>query len=63
MAKMRCVQMMCAHATHGAGGFGLEAGIMAMLDRMKTGSPRAFWWNSDGDRNHQVLRRNDSPAG
>ena len=36
------LKMMRAHATHGDGGFGLEAGIMAMLDRMKTGRFKAF---------------------
>jgi phage terminase large subunit-like protein len=36
------LKMMRAHATHGDGGFGLEAGIMAMLDRMKTGRLKVF---------------------
>ena len=34
--------MMRHHATHCDGGFGLEAGIMAMLDRMKTGRLKVF---------------------
>ena len=36
------LKMLRAHATHGDGGFGLEAGIMAMLDRMKTGRLKVF---------------------
>lgn len=36
------LNMLRAHATHGDGGFGLEAGVMAMLDRMKTGRLKVF---------------------
>ena len=34
--------MMRAHATHSDGGYGLEAGVMAMLDRLSTGRLRVF---------------------
>ena len=36
------LKMMRAHATHSDGGYGLEAGIMAMLDRLATGRLRVF---------------------
>lgn len=36
------LKMLRRHATHGDGGNGLEAGIMAMLDRMKTGRLKVF---------------------
>ena len=34
--------MLPQHATHEEGGFGLEAGILDMLDRMKTNRLRVF---------------------
>jgi phage terminase large subunit-like protein len=40
--KAQGLRMMRHHATHGDGGFGLEAGVMAMLDRMKTGRLKVF---------------------
>ncbi len=40
--RLQGLKMMRAHATHGEGGFALEAGIMAMLDRMKTGRLKVF---------------------
>ncbi len=36
------LNMLRAHATHADGGYGLEAGVMAMLDRMKTGRLKVF---------------------
>ena len=34
--------MLADHATHAEGGFGTEAGIMAILDRMQTGRFKVF---------------------
>lgn len=36
------LNMLSEHATHEEGGYGLEAGIMEMLDRMKTGRWKVF---------------------
>ena len=44
------INMLSKHATHANGGNGVEAGIMEMLDRMKSGRWKVFaecedWWN------------------
>lgn len=36
------LNMLGEHATHQEGGFGIEAGIMSMLDRMQTGRLKVF---------------------
>lgn len=36
------LNMMVEHATHPEGGFGVEAGLMEMLDRMQTGRLKVF---------------------
>lgn len=36
------LNMLQEHATHAEGGFGLEAGLMEMLDRMQTGRLKVF---------------------
>ena len=36
------MNMLAEHATHAAGGFGVEAGITEMLERMKTGRLKVF---------------------
>jgi hypothetical protein len=40
--RQQGLNMLPEHATHAEGGFGTEAGIMAMLDRMQTGRMKVF---------------------
>ena len=51
--------MLRAHATHGDGGFGLEAGIMAMLDRMKTGRLKVFAHLAEWFEEFRLYHRKD----
>jgi phage terminase large subunit-like protein len=53
------LKMMRAHATHGDGGFGLEAGIMAMLDRMKTGRFKVFAHLTEWFEEFRLYHRKD----
>ena len=53
------LKMLRAHATHGDGGFGLEAGIMAMLDRMKSGRLKVFAHLSDWFEEFRLYHRKD----
>jgi hypothetical protein len=40
--RQQGLNMLAEHATHAEGGFGTEAGIMAMLDRMQTNRFKVF---------------------
>ncbi len=40
--KVQGLKMLGEHATHEAGGFGVEAGLTNMLDRMRTGRLKVF---------------------
>lgn len=42
MYRAQHLNMLLEHATHSEGGFGTEAGVMAMLDRMQTGRWKVF---------------------
>lgn len=53
------LKMLRAHATHGDGGFGLEAGIMAMLDRMKTGRLKVFAHLAEWFEEFRLYHRKD----
>ncbi len=53
------LELLRAHATHGDGGYGLEAGIMAMLDRMKTGRLKVFAHLSDWFEEFRLYHRKD----
>ncbi|MEQ1863767.1 MAG: terminase family protein [Micropepsaceae bacterium] len=53
------LRMIRGHATHGGGGFGLEAGIMAMLDRMKTGRLKVFSNLGDWFEEFRLYHRKD----
>jgi hypothetical protein len=53
------LKMLRLHATHGDGGFGLEAGIMAMLDRMKTGRLKVFAHLSEWFEEFRLYHRKD----
>lgn len=61
------IRMIPEHAQHSSGGFGVEAGIMDMLDRMKTGRFKVFRtctnWLDEFRRYHRkdgkIVARND----
>ena len=53
------LNMLRGHATHSDGGYGLEAGIMAMLDRMKTGRLKVFAHLSDWFEEFRLYHRKD----
>jgi phage terminase large subunit-like protein len=53
------LRMMAGHASHASGGFGLEAGVMAMLDRMKTGRLKVFSHLSDWFEEFRLYHRRD----
>ncbi|MFM9863637.1 MAG: terminase large subunit domain-containing protein [Micropepsaceae bacterium] len=53
------LNMLRAHATHGDGGIGLEAGVMAMLDRMKTGRLKVFAHLSEWFEEFRLYHRKD----
>ncbi len=53
------LNMLRTHATHNDGGYGLEAGIMAMLDRMKTGRLKVFSHLSDWFEEFRLYHRKD----
>lgn len=53
------LELLRAHATHGDGGYGLEAGVMAMLDRMKTGRIKVFAHLSDWFEEFRLYHRKD----
>jgi phage terminase large subunit-like protein len=53
------LNMLRAHATHSDGGYGLEAGIMAMLDRMKTGRLKVFAHLTDWFEEFRLYHRKD----
>ena len=57
--KAQGLRMIRGHATHGDGGFGLEAGIMAMLDRMKTGRLKVFSNLSEWFEEFRLYHRKD----
>jgi phage terminase large subunit-like protein len=51
--------MLRSHATHTGGGYGLEAGVMAMLDRMKTGRLKVFAHLADWFEELRLYHRKD----
>lgn len=53
------LKMHTEHATHQAGGYGLEAGIMDMLDRMKTGRFKVFASLGDWFEEFRLYHRKD----
>ena len=53
------LNLMRSHATHPDGGYGLEAGVMAMLDRMKTGRLKVFAHLSDWFEEFRLYHRKE----
>jgi hypothetical protein len=53
------LKMLSEHATHAEGGFGTEAGIMDMLDRMKTGRLKVFSNISEWFEEFRLYHRKD----
>jgi hypothetical protein len=53
------LNMTRTHATHASGGYGLEAGIMAMLDRLKTGRLKVFAHLTDWFEEFRLYHRKD----
>lgn len=53
------LNMARTHATHSDGGYGLEAGVMAMLDRMKTGRLKVFSHLSEWFEEFRLYHRRD----
>lgn len=53
------LEMLPEHATHEAGGFGLEAGIMEMAERMQTGRWRVFSTVPDWFDEYRLYHRKD----
>jgi len=53
------VNMLYEHATHEAGGFGLEAGIAEMSERMQTGRWKVFNGNEDWFGEFRLYHRED----
>jgi hypothetical protein len=51
--------MLSDHATHEAGGFGIEAGITHMLERMQTGRFKVFRGNDQWIEEFRYYRRED----
>lgn len=47
------------HATHASGGYGVEAGIMDMIDRMKTGRFKVFSTLTDWFEEFRLFHRKD----
>lgn len=57
--QAQSLNMCPEHATHSAGGFGTEAGIMDMLDRMQTGRFKVFSNLSDWFEEYRLYHRVD----
>jgi Terminase RNaseH-like domain/Terminase large subunit, T4likevirus-type, N-terminal len=53
------LNMMRTHATHSTGGYGLEAGIMDMLDRLKTGRLKVFAHLTEWFEEFRLYHRKD----
>lgn len=53
------LNMLAEHATHIEGGFGTEAGIMEMLDRMQTGRLKVFDSNEPWFEEFRLYHRKD----
>lgn len=53
------LNMLADHATHAEGGFGTEAGIMAILDRMQTGRFKVFSTFTDWFEELRLYHRKD----
>ena len=51
--------MLSDHATHEAGGFGIEAGITQMLERMQTGRFKVFRWQDQWMEEFRYYRREE----
>jgi len=57
--KTHGLKMLSEHATHKAGGMGLEAGITEMLERMQTGRFRVFRGQEQWMEEFRYYRRED----
>jgi len=53
------LNMLYEHATHEAGGFGVEAGISEMAERMQTGRWKVFSGNEDWFGEFRLYHRED----
>lgn len=53
------LNMLAEHATHEEGGYGVEAGIMEMLDRMQTGRLKVFDHLNDWFEEFRLYHRKD----
>lgn len=53
------INMLHEHATHEAGGFGLEAGLSDMAERMQTGRWKVFDGNEDWFGEYRLYHRED----
>ena len=57
--RQQGLNMLADHATHAEGGFGTEAGIMAILDRMQTGRFKVFSTFTDWFEELRLYHRKD----
>lgn len=53
------LNMLAEHATHAEGGFGTEAGIFEMLERMQTGRLKVFKGNDEWFEEFRMYHRKD----
>jgi len=57
--KSHGLKMLDEHATHEAGGNGVEAGVVEMLERMQTGRFKVFRGNDQWMEEFRYYRRED----
>jgi len=57
--KTHGLKMLSEHATHDAGGIGIEAGITEMLERMQTGRLKVFRGQDQWMEEFRYYRRED----